>query len=289
VHPTIPPTHDRPDLQTPGSNTLRTTTEAELFDPAHLHAQTIARNLFDAGLPDLAFKLENCGTQTITLTCRNCGKTFETTNRCNWRFCPHCGPRIARIRADTVRVWAAALKQPKHVVLTARNTEHLTHDYVRRFSKNLAKLRRHRWPHPWLAGTWTLELTNESRGWHLHAHLLIETRFIPPDLLGSRWARLITQDWAIFKIRDARAKDYAAEVAKYVAKPAQVASWPPEELRQVIIAFEGIRVFGVFGRLFKQRADFYRQVREARKARSRCECGANNWSVSQPGRTESPW
>jgi hypothetical protein len=79
----------------------------------------------------------------------------------------------------------------------------------------------------------------------LHAHLLIEVRWIDASLLARRWAEEIgTEDFCIVKVKDARATDYAEEVAKYVCKPASLAAWTGEDIAAVMDAFKRRRSFG---------------------------------------------
>lgn len=254
----------------------------ELLDKSEVLAASLAAKLRAAGLPEQADKVDRCGRDEACVKCAECGRVRFFAPTCNWRFCPRCGRKIAAERAAQVRLWAAQLRQPKHVVVTVRNTHAITRHYVRAFSKCLTLLRRTRWPHPWQAGTWTIEVTNEGRGFHVHAHLLVETRFIPAAQLARRWAGLVGQEFAIVKVTDARAEDYAREVAKYVVKPEQVTQWPPHEIRAVVTSFNGTRVFGVFGSLFKAWKDYRREVRELRREATRCECGANCWRFADP-------
>lgn len=221
--------------------------------------------------------MRSCHQDESQFSCEDCGKTKTFTNRCEIRWCPLCGPRLARERAEELTAWSRTLKQPKHVVLTARNSDTLTRSRVRRFQAAIAKLRRAKKADAWTCGTWSLEVTNESRGWHLHAHLLIETRWIDSGWLSATWARLINQDFAIVKVKDCRAADYLREVTKYVVKSNQLAAWHGEDIAQLIVAFKGIRSFGVFGTLCGQRKQWRLAVAQARAERNKCECGCRKF------------
>lgn len=129
----------------------------------------------------------------------------------------------------------------------------------------------------WKSGTWSLEVTNESRGWHLHAHLLVESDWIDSGLLSAAWAKQVKQDFAIVKVKDCRAQEYLKEVTKYVVKSSDIARWNGEDIAQLIVAFKGIRSFGVFGELCGQRKQWRLAVKQARSERNRCECGCNHF------------
>jgi hypothetical protein len=260
----------------------------ELFDKSELWTQTLVRKLLDQGLTTLAEKIKDCGQKDVAFQCRNCGKVRWSPTRCSIRWCPKCGPRIAKARAEEIRIWISGLRQPKHVVLTQRNSETLTYDMVSRFSKNLTNLRRRKLSRNWKAGSWTLEITNESRGWHLHSHMLVESRWIDAGELSKEWGQLIGQDYGIVKVKDARPKDYAAEVAKYVVKPSQFVTWSPEEIKTLVESFRNVRVFGVFGELYRKRNVFRKIVAQHRKCSVQCECGASDWKFIDPLKAEFP-
>lgn len=129
----------------------------------------------------------------------------------------------------------------------------------------------------WTSGTWSLEVTNESRGWHLHAHLLVESRWIDSGQLSAAWAKQVKQDFAIVKVKDCRAQEYLKEVTKYVVKSSDIARWDGEDIATLIVAFKGLRSFGVFGTLCGQRKAWKMAVKQARSERNKCECGCNKF------------
>lgn len=265
---------------------MKTEAQLDAISRLEILQQSLCAKLREVGQTKIADTLSRCGTEEKTLICQACGERKIVTDRCSNRWCCFCGPRTARRRAEEIAAWSSQLKQPKHVVLTQRNSTTIRRSLTRQFARNLYKLRKQTWRPEWAGGTWTIELTNESRGWHLHAHLLIETRWIDSADLAQRWAKLVTQDFSIVKVKDARAKDYCAEVAKYVCKPAQLTAWQPNEIAEVIHAFKGVRVFGVFGRLIPIRSQWKSIVKRQRHERSACTCGRCDWKFCDPLREE---
>jgi len=125
-----------------------------------------------------------------------------------------------------------------------------------------------------------MEVTNESRGWHLHFHFLIETRWIEIAEVSKKWAKLLGQDTpAVVKVKDARMAEYLKEVTKYVCKSEDVASWDGHDIAELFLALRGRRSFSVFGKLFGQRQKWKQEIRTLRRERSKCECGGNDWTL----------
>lgn len=258
---------------------LPRSSQGTFWKDALIFHHSIVEKLLSINRDDLVASLQLCSTAEIALTCRNCFITKFVSNRCEKRWCPLCVPRLARERRDALEFWSATLKQPKHVVVTSRNTDDLTKRHVRRFVKALYRLRKQTFSENWLAGTWALEVTNESRGWHLHGHLLVEADWIDSGKLAKVWGRLVGQDFAIVKVKDARKADYLRELLKYVVKSSQLAGWKPAEIADFMDAFNRTRTFGVFGSLVGQRSEWKKLLKELKRERARCACGECNYEV----------
>jgi hypothetical protein len=252
---------------------VKTPTQLDAIDRLEILQESLCSKLREVGQSQIASRLSQCGREEKILICQECGTRKIVTDRCSNRWCCFCGPRTAKRRAEEIAAWSGQLKQPKHVVLTQRNSTTIRRSLVRHFARNLYKLRKQSWKPKWEGGTWTIELTNESR-------------WVDSTDLAKRWGKLAGQDYAIVKVKDARAHDYCAEVAKYVCKPAQLTSWQPNEIAEVIHAFKGVRVFGVFGRLLPIRAAWRSHVKQARHARATCGCGKCAWKLTDPIREE---
>jgi Replication protein len=200
-------------------------------------------------------------------------------NRCDRLWCPLCTPRLGRERKKSVEWWTQEITQPKHVVLTARNSADLTRETVRAFKAAFARLRRSKFAKNWRGGFYSLETTNEGRGWHLHLHALIDARYIDARQLAIEWARCIGQDFAIVKVKDARDRSYLQEVTKYVVKGSDLAKWTGQEIAMLVDSFTGVRTFGVFGTLYGKRTEF-REWIDALQLQSRaCQCGCRNFRL----------
>jgi hypothetical protein len=185
-----------------------------------------------------------------------------------------CNHRLTEQRQQRLSLWAASIKQPKHLVLTMRNFEILTRKKIRQFQIAFLKLRRQQIFKDVNGGTCSLELTHEGRGWHLHAHCLIDCRWLDISQLAIVWGQLLGQEFGIVKIKDARDKDYLREVFKYVVKGSDLASWPPDLILQLVTAVRGVRLFTTFGSLNEQRDRIKAQLAFIKREKKKCACGS---------------
>jgi|WetSurSiteA1Bulk_404760.scaffolds.fasta_scaffold10616_3 hypothetical protein len=292
--------------------------QSEFWATQTQHKFSIAAKLRQAKRPDLAEKLEDCHSHFTHTVCNSCGKTGRFPNRCDQFYCPECQPRLARERKESVEWWAREIAQPKHVVLTVTNTHDLTQSHVHELKHCFTKLRNrtfttkthhwweckttgHRTPiaqwqpqtdthhtitsYPWRGGFYGIEVTNEGRGWHLHLHALIDSRFIDGPELARQWSAVTNGYGKIVNVKDCRHTDYLAEVTKYAVKGSQLASWSPDEVVQFIEAFSGVRTFGVFGSLYGKRTEFAEWLDSIRQDKPLCSCGSCDLTYY----TEAEW
>lgn len=218
-----------------------------------------------------------CGREEFFRTCRCCNDVTVFTYRCSQKWCPQCNWRITDARQKKIRAWHLFTRQCKHVVLTQRNSACLTRGHMARFIKNLYRLRRSKFWSEVRGGTCSVEITNEERGWHIHAHMLVDADWIDGGDLAVKWARIVGQDFAIVKVIDAREKDYARECAKYVVKGSMLASWSGEEIWNFVDAIRGRRMFFQFGSILKHKADVAKIISLQKEKAKACQCGAMDW------------
>jgi hypothetical protein len=138
---------------------------------------------------------------------------------------------------------------------------------------------------PWRGGLWSMDVTLGPAGWHFHLHAIVDSRFIDRARLEREWAKLRNQPEAIVRVYDVRGKDYAAEVCKYACDGVQIGNWPADRIAQFIDALSGERLFGTFGTLYKQRAEWRGDVEAVHADRNVCECGCAQWKFY----SESEW
>lgn len=259
-----------------------TTSQAELFSKATAHKFSVVAKLREIGRPDLADPLAECHTIESCRVCVSCRTVVVFMNRCERHYCPECAPRLARERRESVEWWAREIREPKHVVLTTRNTDALTKNHVRWFKQCLSKLRRRKFARNWRGGFYRLEVTNESKGWHLHAHLLVDAGWISGAKLATEWADVVGQELAIVKVKDVHSRDYLAEVTKYTVKGSQLATWTGAAISEFIDALDGVRTFGVFGSLYGKRTEWAEWIKSLREQGPICACGCHHFKILSP-------
>ena len=162
----------------------------------------------------------------------------------------------------------------------------------------LRALRRRKFAKNWRGGFGTIEVTNEGRGWHLHAHLLIDADWIDGGQLARSWNAATAGAGYIVKVRDARPRDYLREVAKYVVKGNALAVWSGSQIFEFITAFSRERTFFVFGSLYGKRTQWRDWIASLKLFKPKCECGNDQlkfysefaWEEHwlQPGETGGP-
>lgn len=249
----------------------------DLLDPSRIWQQSLLTKIH--GLVDerLWENLDRCGKEQIFRTCKSCGDWEAFEWHCSNKFCPLCNYRVARRRAEILRLWTLRISQPKHLVLTMRNFTVMNRQAIRYFGRAVAKLRRNKVWKTVKGGCLSIEITNEGRGWHLHAHMLIDARWLDMAQLSIQWASILGQDFGIVKVKDCRGKDYLGEITKYVVKPAQLVSWPAEEIASFIGAIRGVRFFAAFGSLFKLQRQIKAEIEQGRPEPEACKCGCSEY------------
>jgi hypothetical protein len=246
----------------------------ELWEVACVHKNSIAAKLRHAGLADRAAKLEECHTRRTFAQCDGCHTVKVFLNRCDLNYCPQCQPRLAHRRSESLRWWIREAAQAKHVVLTVRNSAAITKNYLRWIKKCFSRLRRRKFADNWEGGFYSLEITNEGKGWHVHLHALVNARWIDAPTLAREWADIVGQDFAIVHVEDAREETYLKEVAKYCVKGSQLAGWSHVEVADFVMSLEGVRTFGVFGSLYKKRTTFADWIASIKGMPKACACGS---------------
>jgi hypothetical protein len=250
--------------------------QVEFWSKQTIHKNAVAAKLREVGDFEHAESLERCHSEWTVAHCGDCGRVKKFPNRCDCFYCAECQPRLAGERKKAVEWWTKLVCQPKHVVLTVQNTAELTKAHVLEFKRWWAKLRRRVFARNWSGGFYSIELTNEGNGWHLHLHALIDTKWIDGGQLAVEWQKVTNGLGRIVCVKDARAKNYLAEVTKYAVKGVDLAKWTGAEIQTFIAAFDGVRTFGVFGSLYGARTKFAEFIATLRDAKPKCECGSCN-------------
>lgn len=268
-----PPRFDAVPVKLENRGTTQQLQQHLLWSKATIHKNSTAAKLRAWGRTLEASNLERCHTIFTVAVCSGCNKVSKFPNRCDLFYCAECQPRQSQDRKRAVEWWTREIQQPKHVVLTLKNVEDLTKQHVQQARKWFTNLRRSKFAANWKGGFYSIEVTNEGNGWHLHFHILVDAKWIDAIELSKQWARVTSNIGRIVKVKDARGKNYLAEVTKYTVKGVQLAAWDAQTISRFIDSFTGVRTFGVFGSLYGARTKFKEFWQSVRDTKPMCACG----------------
>ena len=281
--PTAPRFDGPVQLETRGvTSHLPKVRQGTLFRSEVIFAETIVTKLKESGNGDVIGKLGICHSIETVKKCCGCGKVSTFFNRCELFYCPMCAPRLARERRESIEWWSQRIEQPKHVVLTIRNTQRICQAQIKVLKAAFSLLSRKRVFRACRGGFYTIEVTNEDKGWHIHIHALCDARWIDASELSIAWGKLVGQDFAIVKVKDCRKADYLKEVTKYAVKGSQLAGWSGDDIAAFIKAFTGLRLFGVFGSLYGKRTEWREWIDAIQGTKPQCDCGCDDWRYLSP-------
>jgi hypothetical protein len=228
-----------------------------------------------------------CGEDEIYAHCKSCGTTEPKPYRCNLKWCPKCQWRLSEARRQFLTEYASTMEQPKHLILTRKNSLMLMRKNFRENQKAMAQLRRMKCLRELRGGCASVEVTwnaagsvvngvEVAGGFHLHSHWLLDAKWIPIAEVKKSWANLIGQEFAIAEVYDARDEAYLQELCKYVVEASELASWPPEIIHQFVRAVRGVNCFFTFGNLRKVAKQLREQVAWSKTLKPRCGCNCDD-------------
>jgi hypothetical protein len=149
---------------------------------------------------------------------------------------------------------AATNTQAVHLVLTQAHKIENLQASVKRLTDNFRSLRRRSfWKEHFKGGVFAVEFTIDKSGlYHTHLHILaFRTRFFDVQLLKDHWQD-ITGDSSVLRLDriEGDINDGLREVLKYAVKPAAIADFRPDHLRD-FLEMKRQRMFGTFGEFQK--------------------------------------
>lgn len=254
--------------------------------------KALKERLESEGAEDLVRRLDKCG-QPIVLVCVGCGDPRTSFSRCDIKWCPSCAPALATRTVNRYQSLVGEAAWPLFVTWTTKNYEEPSLKPLRRA---WGKLRRLRWFRRQIVGGVTaFECTNKGKGWHWHAHSLVDCRWLSVSVpepgprvsseqfkaRGRMAAKEVAQQWELCTGRPSSVKvrrvwkrddgDVTAackEVLKYsVTAESLLAS--PDPIAPYLRLLDGTRLVTSFGTFFGKGAK-----REKRPPKM-CQCGCD--------------
>jgi hypothetical protein len=233
--------------------------------------ERIADILLEAGRYEESRKVRYCGEDVIAYKASCCGDTVAYPMSCGHRLCPVCmRRRSARLATKVMNLIEGGfflvpvkgekgkkkrqyikMKHPVLITLTKKNIPKLTKKVYSDFRRDITKLRHRDIFDKCEGGFYGIETTEtydfETHTWHVHAHMIADTKFIPQGMLSEAW-RDITGDSYIVDIRVIKDAEKAGkEVAKYIVKPGDFLQ-DPKLVDEFLNAVKGARLISTFGK-----------------------------------------
>jgi hypothetical protein len=252
-----------------------------------LNGMCMAAMLKEGGLFEKADALGDCHQYQTIAQCNGCSKVVSFWNRCDVFWCPQCSPRLSKKRLEGLMFFVEKMQRTKHLVLTLKNTEVLTKEYLSWARACLSRFRRRQLFRSAKSGLWAMEITNEGKGWHVHFHLVVDCAWLPVREVSAAWESVCGDGSRVVWIEDASRGGLKANlpryVTKYCGKGFRPESWTSAQLCEFALAVEDGRTFGVFGELLGARSEWREWLRVHTANKRLCECGCGQKTYLSSG------
>jgi len=185
----------------------------------------------------------------VRIECINCGKSFDVPVYCGDRFCPVCSvTRRLRVRSRleflVENVKAGSGYNFKHLTLTIKNQQNLSL-MTSSIVKSFRKLRQTRsWKFHVKGGAFVIEITGNSGNWHVHLHVIIESKYYKWAEILALWKKLSSGQGVYIQNIPKR------EIVRYLTKYISKTDTTPECREDINDALRGTRLFQPFGSWF---------------------------------------
>jgi len=183
--------------------------------------------------------------------------------RCRDRLCPLCAIKRSERLGSQLVAAVSKMDDPRHIVLTAPAVPDFLREQIDGLRHAFRALRRSdQWSGTQRGGVYSIEVTlNKKTGlWHPHLHIITDGEYIAQNTLVDEWRRALQTSGIWSEVRDDQAvvvwiervgnrRRLADYIGKYVAKPAELESWPEDALCEYAVAMRGARLVHAFGSL----------------------------------------
>jgi len=171
-------------------------------------------------------------------------------HRCKARCCPFCASARTNKIAAELEALMDSMTRPRTIILTVKSNTQPLKRQLQDLRGFLARLRRSKlWRTNVHGGAYVIEITRncETALWHPHVHVVYEGAYIPQKQLQAEWHRITLHSEIVWIAEVSGTKSMAAELSKYLGKPARLDTWPNFALLEYIRAIRGARLLQTFG------------------------------------------
>lgn len=172
------------------------------------------------------------------------------SSACRLRWCPLCSKTRSKTIVENLEPWLRSCRHPKFLTLTLKHSdENLSSQIIRLYACFSTLRKRSSIKKAISGGVWFFQVkfSKKSQQWHPHLHCVLDSDYIPHATLKRNWYE-VTGDSEIVDIRAVwDAKKTAEYVARYAARPAQLAELTLSQALHVMWALHSKRLCGTWG------------------------------------------
>ena len=224
------------------------------FSGCKRERKSVYEALILAGCRKALHRYVNCGSCTRVLYQGRIGDQHAfrvVAFGCRCRYCPRCARNRSNLIGRNVRRFLAGNdRNLKFVTLTLRHNKTGLRDQLKRLTSCFNNMKRRDWWKSKVKGGMMFTEVKLSKAglWHVHAHLIVDAKYMPQHELSSEWLA-VTGDSPIVDVRLIKNAEAAASyVAKYGSKSFDAGLInQPARLAEVMTALKGSRLCTTFG------------------------------------------
>ena len=202
------------------------------------------------GGPQLLPRLEECRTFAWFARNRVTGKVRVMANACRLRWCPFCSRSRYNSIQPNVSDWLSKRRSPKLLTLTVSHSVRTLREQISSLYAAFRHFRKlHFFKRSVRGGIWFFQVKRSKnlKQWHPHFHILLDADYIDQHLLSAEWFKATGTSFVV-DIRKVRTPAQAAAyVSRYVARPANLSTLPPDDHIELYNALNHRRLCGSFG------------------------------------------
>ena len=198
----------------------------------------------------LLMALENCSSHAYFVRHIETGDVRVHAARCRQRWCPICAQILANWRTMALIDWIQDIDRPKFITLTLKHSPAPLQQQIDRLYDCFRNLRKQKFFKQSIrGGVWFFQVKQSAsdRLWHPHLHIVADANFIPKERLSRAWLFQTGSS----KIVDIHLIHTPAQTAKYVARysarPANLAELTLGRRIELIESMAGRRLCGTWG------------------------------------------
>lgn len=194
--------------------------------------------------------LQECSSFAWFVRHAETGEVRVHSSKCRQRWCPLCAQTLANWRTMALIDYVTTLDRPKFVTLTLKHSHAPLKQQIDNLYESFKRLRKLKLINKTIhGGVWFFQVKRSKADglWHPHLHIVADSDYIPKDELSRAWLS-ITHTSKIVDVRIIRnPAETARYVARYSARPANLAGLPLSRRVEVISSLAGRRLCGTWG------------------------------------------